>query len=312
MSTPEISVVIPSYNRRDDVLALLASLSDQVGVEFEILVVDDCSSDGTPEAIAARYPDVQILRNEQNSGPCVSRNRGIRAARGEFIVGLDSDVTVPAPSLLLEIANTFSTRPEADAFSLRILRPDGESDDVERWWHPAPVETCATCSFETDYFCGTGCAFRREAVIAAGLFPEILYMHYEEVELAFRLIDNGGRIFHTPELCVLHHASPKANRGRIHKFFKPRNQILLAIQCFPWPRAARFLAPRLAFNFSHAVMGGYVGEYFEALVSAIQLAPGRLSTRSPLKSHTLSHIDALHQRGGFLPRLHLRSPASAQ
>lgn len=311
MNQPEISVVIPSYNRRDDVLRLLADATAQEDVATEIIVVDDASPDGSADAVTAAFPNVRVIRNEVNSGPCVSRNRGILAATAPFIAGFDSDVTLPDRRLLRRIIDTFHAQPGATALSLRILRPDGVSEDVERWWHPAPVDAFASKWFETDYFCGTGCAFRRHAVMAAGLFPEILYMHYEEVELAFRLLDLGGTIFHAPELAVLHHASPKANRGRIQKFYKPRNQILLALHCLPWGRAARFLLPRLAFNFSHALRGGYIGEFVEALASARQLAPARLATRSPLKESTLARMDAMRRRGGLLLRLDRRAPLTA-
>ncbi len=78
---PLISVVIPAYNRRESVLALLADVYAQDGVAFEVIVVDDCSPDDTVAAIGAKYPAVQLLRNERNGGPAVSRNRGVRAAQ---------------------------------------------------------------------------------------------------------------------------------------------------------------------------------------------------------------------------------------
>jgi glycosyltransferase involved in cell wall biosynthesis len=72
-----ISVVIPSYNRRDGMLALLADLHRQEGVEFEVIVVDDCSPDDSVEAIRSAFPTVRLAKNETNLGPSVTRNRGI-------------------------------------------------------------------------------------------------------------------------------------------------------------------------------------------------------------------------------------------
>ena len=72
-----ISVVIPSYNRRDCVLALLADVYAQEGVDMEVIVVDDRSPDNSVEAIRAAYPQVTLLVNEKNGGPAVTRNRGI-------------------------------------------------------------------------------------------------------------------------------------------------------------------------------------------------------------------------------------------
>ena len=74
-----ISVVIPNYNRRDCILALLKDVYLQEGVEFEVIVVDDCSPDNSVEAVRKAFPQETVLVNEKNSGPAVSRNRGVGA-----------------------------------------------------------------------------------------------------------------------------------------------------------------------------------------------------------------------------------------
>lgn len=131
-AAPDVSVVIPSYNRKENVLTLLADLDFQQGVSFEVIVVDDASLDGSPDAIAEAFPHVMLLRNETNGGPCVARNRGIRAARGEIIVGFDSDVTIPDTTLLRRIYETLVQLPEVTALALRILASDGRTDDGPR------------------------------------------------------------------------------------------------------------------------------------------------------------------------------------
>ncbi|MBK9991692.1 MAG: glycosyltransferase [Verrucomicrobia bacterium] len=266
--TPLISVVVPAYNRRDSVLLLLADLYRQEGVSFEVIIVDDCSPDDTVAAIQTRYPQVKVLRNAVNSGPAVSRNQGVRAACGKYIAGFDSDVTLPDPALLRNIVSTFEQHPEATGLALRLLAADGKSEDRPRWWHAQPFETGVNRAFATHYFSGTGYAFRREEMLSAGLYPEILYMHYEEVELAFRILDAGGTIRYCPDLPVVHHASPVAARGKIHKFYKPRNQILVAVACYPWPRAIVYLLPRIGYSFIEAIRHWHLGEFFRALASA--------------------------------------------
>lgn len=292
---PLVSVVIPAYNRRDSILQLLADVYRQEGVSFEVIVVDDCSPDDTVAAVAARYPQTILLRNEKNGGPAVTRNRGVRAARGEFIVGFDSDVTVPDTGVLRRVADTFRRFPEATGLAFRLLAPDGKTDDAPRWWHPVPIAQYANARFYTHYFSGTGYAFRREAMIAARLFPEILYMHYEEVELAFRILDAGGSIMHCPDIPVLHHASPVAARNKIKVFYKPRNQILVALACYPWFRAVQYLAPRLVYNLGQSVRHRHFGEFRSALLSAKALAPSVLTGRTPLRSATWRRIAAMRR-----------------
>jgi GT2 family glycosyltransferase len=247
-------------------------------------------------AIAAHYPSVRLLRNAVNGGPAVSRNRGVREARGEFIVGFDSDVTVPDPTVLQRTVETFRKFPEATGLAFRLFTPDAKTDDIPRWWHPLPISRYANTRFPTHYFSGTGYAFRREAMVTAGLYPEILYMHYEEVQLAFRILDNGGTIMHCPDLPVLHHANPIASRSRIKVFYKPRNQILVALSCYSWPRALAYLLPRLGYNFAASLLNGHVREFFGALVSARILAPRVLATRAPLRKETWRRIRQLRHR----------------
>lgn len=292
---PLISVVIPAFNRRDSVLQLLGGLQQQQGVSFEIIVVDDKSPDDTADAVAAAFPRVRVLRNEQNGGPAVSRNRGVRAARGLYVVGIDSDVTVTDTHLLRRVADTFQRFPKATGLAFRLLCPDGKTDDAPRWWHPVPLAGYADKRFATHYFSGTGYAFRRDEMIAAGLFPEVLYMHYEEVELAFRILDAGGTILHCPDLPVLHHAHPVSNRSKIKVFYKPRNQILVALTCYPWPRALAYLAPRLGYGLAMATIRRHLGEFAQAVASARALAPRCLAARRPLQRSTWQTISRLHR-----------------
>jgi GT2 family glycosyltransferase len=87
---PEISVVIPTYNRKDRLRQALKTVVSQEGVVFEIWVIDDGSTDGTKEMLAAEFPSVNYFYQE-NQGPSAARNRGIERSRGKWIAFLDSD-----------------------------------------------------------------------------------------------------------------------------------------------------------------------------------------------------------------------------
>lgn len=292
-----ISVVIPSFNRCECILRLLGDLRLQAGVVFEVVVVDDCSSDDTPERVRAEFPEVRLFVNKANGGPCVTRNRGIFEARGDLIVGLDSDVSLHDSGLLSGIRQVFDQAPSPIGMAMRILAPDG-GDDEPRWWHPVPVSSGGTREFETGYFSGTAYAFRRSDLIEAGLFPEIYYMHYEEVELAWRLLDRGVRILHMPRFEVVHHASSSARRNRIHFFYKPRNQILLALRCHPFLLGLKFLVPRLAYNAGRAALDGHATDFFATLKSAASLSRRCLRERRPISPDTWSRLRSMRLQAG--------------
>ncbi len=290
-----ISVVIPNYNRRDCVLALLKDVYLQEGVEFEVIVVDDCSPDNSVVAVREAFPQATVLVNEKNSGPAVSRNRGVKAARGQVIVGLDNDVTIPDRHLLAKLAKKFEENPQMTGAASRIFQPDGQTEDVPRWWHPRPIKDYAAREFQTSYFSGTAYAFRRAEMLAAGLFPEILYMHYEEVELAFRILDNQGEILYLPDFQVVHHANKVSRRSEIQVFYKPRNQILITLRCYPILRGLTYILPRFAFGGTRAVVRGHFKDFCRALRSARALAPLCLKQRKALEKETWLRIDRMKQ-----------------
>lgn len=306
-----ISVVIPSYNRRDCMLALLADVFRQRDVDFEVIVVDDASPDNSVEVIRREFPRVRLFVNPTNGGPCVSRNRGVLEAKGEWIVGFDSDVTLPDSRLLAKITARFAASPGVDGLSLRILKPDGVSDDVERWCHPRPVATHGSKAFFSSYFSGTAYAFRRDAVIAAGLYPELLYMHHEEVELAWRVLDGGGQILHVPDLAVLHHANPVSRRSQVEVFLMPRNQILLAASCLPLGQAVLYVLPRTTFQGLKAIARGHFPDFLRAMASAIDLLPQVWRRRKPLRSETLALLRTIKSSRADFPLPSIEFPSAS-
>ena len=90
MSEPLFSVVVPTFNRRELLTAALDSIRDQTFTRFEVIVVDDGSSDGTAEYLKSLGDRIQLL-TQRNLGPGAARNRGLERARGRYVAFLDSD-----------------------------------------------------------------------------------------------------------------------------------------------------------------------------------------------------------------------------
>ena len=106
----EVSIVIPTYNRKDLAQRAIRSVIAQVGASFEVIVVDDGSTDGTFEALAKAFPSVRMLRTE-NKGPAAARNRGIEIAEAPWIAFLDSDDEWKPGKLKAQL-DFFKVRPE--------------------------------------------------------------------------------------------------------------------------------------------------------------------------------------------------------
>lgn len=289
-----ISYVIPSYNRAQGMIELIVSLKQQTVENIEIIVVDDCSPDDTNEQISTKFPEVVIIKNDENSGPAKSRHTGIVAAKYDIVVGLDSDVIVDDVALSQKVMEHFKDPDSASMLAFRLFTPEGV-DDIQRWWHPKSVQTHANLPFETDYFSGTGYAIKKQDYLQSGGFSPLVYMHYEEVLLAYQMIDSGFTLQYEPSLSVIHNALPTTRRNKMKMFYKPRNQLLIATLCYPKASAVTFAIPRLIKNFLTALKHGELKEYFAAISDYMKMRPLLLENRRPLKQSTFEKIAKLRK-----------------
>ena len=126
--TPTFSVIVPAYNVKAYLAECVASVADQGGTDWECLVVDDGSTDGTgalADELAAQNPGVRALHRE-NGGLSAARNTGLAAAKGEWVLFLDGDDRM-APGLLAGLRRTLAEEPGFDWYIGRYLRllPEG-------------------------------------------------------------------------------------------------------------------------------------------------------------------------------------------
>lgn len=120
-----LSVIIPTYNAGELLLACLQSIYDNPPSEpYEIIVVDDASTDRTSETVSARFPGVRLLRNEINRHYANSNNRAFREAQGQYLYLLNND-TIVLPQALDRMLSFLRAHPKAGAVGSRLLNEDG-------------------------------------------------------------------------------------------------------------------------------------------------------------------------------------------
>ena len=203
---PLLSVIVPAHQGAGLLPVTLGALaeSDLPRDQWELIVVDDASSDGTAD-VAARWADRVLTLPGAPHGPGFARNRGVEVSRGEWVVFIDADVRVHRDTLR-RVAEAIRQDPAMDAMF-------GAYDDAP----PAPgflsryrnllhryvhVESAG----ETDTF-WAGCgAVRRSAFLAVGGFNEAKYPRpqIEDIELGYRIRERGGRIVIRPEIQGAH------------------------------------------------------------------------------------------------------------
>ena len=286
-----IAVVIPNYNRGREVCALLESLQNQTVSPEVCIVVDDCSTDDSPDAISRKFPEVHIERLASNAGPSSARHCGYTLVRSDIIIGLDSDVLVKDPGLFEKLEALFAQRKEIACIAFRIINENTGKDDVGRWWHPVSIIEMSEYHFETSYFSGTGFAIRKAAYDLIDGFPKDIFMFNEEVEVALQLLGKGMTIEYEPSLVVYHCVSPLARNTRIPFFAKRQNQLLAVIKYYPFLRGLFFLFPRICETFVKAVFARRLSLYFAGFINVRRAIVQRLKKRKPLPGAVWKRIE---------------------
>ena len=194
---PDVSVVIPTYNRITMLQEALKSIFEQTFEgTVEIVVVDDNSQDGTPQIIREQYPDIHLIACAENGGPSAARNKGIKAAQGRYIAFLDSDDLWEADYLKSQIDTlTEQETSDTDHFAvsdiwlwdteqdLRHHRPQGMHSDYTSLLH----HLLAAGSF---IHTPSAAVFPRKAFEQVGVFDESLRFG-EDTDLYIRLLLKG-------------------------------------------------------------------------------------------------------------------------
>lgn len=217
VSNPLVSFVLSTFNRREELLGTLAKLQ-RCGLDagrFEILVVDNASSDGTAGAVAAQFPGVTLFPLSVNRGSC-AKNIALEKAVGQFVVFLDDD-SYPLEGSIQRMLEHFAMRSELGAAVFTVTLPDGSRE----------------CSAYPDVFIGCGTAFRREALQEVGGLPETFFMQAEEYDLSLRLLQAGWEIRTFDDLHVAHLKTPNARRRWRTMRLDVRNNFIVAARYFP-------------------------------------------------------------------------------
>ena len=222
MNAPAVSVVVPVFNAEKYFAECLDSLLNQTFQDFEVVVVDDCSTDSSVE-IAESFLEkfggrLTIYDNEKNSGPSVSRNKGLNVARGEYIFSLDADDLILPDGLenLFNLAKTF----DVDVVSCTghyDLSDDGSEKILRRLKRPtATDENIFENNFEwrvegllvdNFYWAPWRRLSRRKFLIDNGLFFKEGLDHYEDLLWTFEILLCAEKILHTPLIAYVYRKS---------------------------------------------------------------------------------------------------------
>jgi GT2 family glycosyltransferase len=212
-----VSIVIPVRDRREELVDCIESIRRQTH-PHEIIVVDDASTDDTVAYITDHYPDVTVLTGEHRAGPSHLRNRGIRAAKGEFVLFLDSDTEMQRPDWLAHVVAIHRAHPDVVLLGGEIRMPAEPDVAFGRkiafngvtFAVKAP-ESDPERLVECDYVATCNCFGRADRMREAGGFDPAYRFGGEDTDFCVRLARRFGRVCVSHATGIWHKRSP---RGR--------------------------------------------------------------------------------------------------
>ncbi len=231
------AIIIANWNGKDYLRVCLNSLRVQTHPDFEIIVADNGSTDGSLEMLRQDYPEVRVLELDANYGFVIASNRGAKATDAEVLVMLNND-TEAEPGWLAALCQALEEHPKAGSAASKILLFDRRDTihsagdmlgpdfmprnrgvwEIDRGQYDDRTEIFGPC--------GGAAAYRREAWEQVGGFDERLFMYLEDVDLAWRLQKAGWESVFAPEARVYHHLSATGG-GVIASYYVGRNTLLL-------------------------------------------------------------------------------------
>lgn len=238
MATPDLTVILVSWNTRDDLLRCLASIDAETrDATLQVVVVDNASADGTLEAVSGRHPGVECVDAGENLGFAGGNNRGLDRARGRHTLLLNPD-TVIVDGGLDRLVRFLDEHPDVACVGCRLEDDRGTIErSIGRFPSPAtflrralggdpdPDPARVEEPLDVDWVTGAFLALRGD-LVRDGLRLDPGYpLYFEDVDLCRQIRERGGRVVFVPERWALHlrgRAPLRASRRRLRRLGERR------------------------------------------------------------------------------------------
>jgi GT2 family glycosyltransferase len=244
----KLCISVISYNGLSFLKECLDSLlSYPPDKEYEILVVDNASSDGSPEFIKNSYPQIKLIINNVNIGFAAANNQAIKSSKSEYVLLINSDCKVYKDSLNKLIEFMDSVR-NAGVIGPKIINSDGSiqfscrkfPSILNAGFHSiltniAPnnpfsrkyklVDINRDNPFEVDWVSGSCMLIRRDALDDAGFMDEHYFMYVEDVDLCYQMWKKNWKVFYFPHSEILHHIGGSTSDKKLKASFRMQKSI---------------------------------------------------------------------------------------
>jgi len=247
----DVSVIIVNWNTKDLLSQCIESIKTHTKkISFEIIVVDNFSSDGSPEMVERNFPEVILFKNKKNKGFGQANNQGLARARGKYVLFLNSDVVINE-NCLDDMFDFMEKNPEVGASSCKLTFPDGSLQHSCRKFPSFKVFFLMLLGLraffpnmkvfreylmldwdhsderEVDQIMGSFMFIRKDVLNKIGSFDERYWMYFEEVDLCLRMKKAGWRVVHYPFASAIHFLSKSSEQwGEIRRINEFQSSLL--------------------------------------------------------------------------------------
>lgn len=290
-----VTVIIPNWNTRRFLGACLNSLRRQTFEDFETLLVDSGSTDGSLAFVAENFPEVRTVALGENRGFSGAVNAGIRASSSELVALLNSD-TEQDTGWLAALVGAADGHPEAGSFASKLVNfddrgvLDGAGDALRASGLPYRLGHSERDRGQYGEYafvfgaCAAAALYRRAMLEELGFFDENFFAYCEDGDLSFRAQLAGYRCLYVPDAIVYHvgGASTGGKRSPIATRLGTRNSISLLVKNLPAPLVWRFLPSFLAGQLARLLVTAATGvlrAHVRGLDEAIRHLPLMLQKR---------------------------------
>lgn len=312
MAAPLISVIVLNYNGLRWLSLCLDALAAQLGAPpFEIVLVDNASTDGSAAWVKAQYPEVRVLENGANLGFAAGNNAGARIARGEWFAFLNND-TAAQPDWLARLYAAAIEHPAFAIVTSRIVLMD-HPDIIDsagdgyllaggafKHGHGGLARDYVT-SREVFGACGAAFLIKRTVFDELGGFDESFFMVYEDVDLSYRARLRGHRVWFAGDAIVRHAVSASLGRASAMAVFHgQRNLEWTWIKNTPssllWRTAPSHIVYSLA-GVLHYLRVGRFGPALRGKLAALAQLPRVLRARREVQRTRIANPPLPVERG---------------
>lgn len=235
MAILDLSIIIISFNTKDLLKTCIKSIYETTkNLNYEIIVVDNASSDGSPEAIEKAFNGVTVIKNNENLGFAKANNQAIKVARGKYLLLLNSD-TILKEGTIENMVQFIDKHPNAAAVGPKVLNVDGTLQfkgfsfpsitssllilfGAERIFSKRLLYKLFTKFYwddnsivRVDFMPGCCLLIRKDIIDKIGFLPEEYFMYFEEAEWCYIARKNGYEVWYLPTSEIIHIGSASSN-----------------------------------------------------------------------------------------------------